>query len=457
MNVAPNQNNLNEILNLKSNNVRNKSKFRISSSSLLRNTNPPMDNASIKSNSKILSPNNLSNLRNLGMNPGGVSDTSIHLGWEAEKYSKSNPIQLHSMDNQNNNSNFNLLERDTSIERGFSVLSHNKPSEGDYPENKENSIYFDSTVKPKASKSDNNLNLENSPLEGEKVLWDEEGNKMDLGNFKVRESMSPVNSKRRSSFRVSDFNQGRRDSGFKHNKAIHHDASHEENTKEEKEKLKIRRQSKYTQIINQQNDPKAEEKLKNVLKEHINSHNLNEIKKDPRLSLLHYKENMKSHKILKFKKRSKSAKPEEDSFVNMGSKIPGDNKPVGLSIRIKTNFEKNKIKNLENPNNQEPFNENRFVRDKGAITQGMTRLREQIRNKIKLFNFIKYLEEENYYDKQKLTLNVFEDFEKQTSWQSYTTLLITDIDVINDKKEILGATRNLTGTKNFGSKTFNKK
>jgi hypothetical protein len=34
---------------------------------------------------------------------------------------------------------------------------------------------------------------------------------------------------------------------------------------------------------------------------------------------------------------------------------------------------------------------------------------------------------ENYNDINKLSARVFEDFEKQTSWQSYTTLLIADI------------------------------
>jgi hypothetical protein len=43
------------------------------------------------------------------------------------------------------------------------------------------------------------------------------------------------------------------------------------------------------------------------------------------------------------------------------------------------------------------------------------------------------LELENYNDVNKLSANVFDDFEKQTSWQSYTTLLITDINMRTDK------------------------
>ena len=61
---------------------------------------------------------------------------------------------------------------------------------------------------------------------------------------------------------------------------------------------------------------------------------------------------------------------------------------------------------------------------------------------------------ENYQDKGKLSLNVFEDFEKQTSWQAYTTLLITHVDNMNDKKDIL-MTKNRTGT-NTLAKTLSK-
>jgi hypothetical protein len=50
---------------------------------------------------------------------------------------------------------------------------------------------------------------------------------------------------------------------------------------------------------------------------------------------------------------------------------------------------------------------------------------------------------ENYNDKSKLSQNVFDDFEKQTSWQSYTTLLITDIDGLN-KEPAGGMNRGLT-------------
>ena len=46
-----------------------------------------------------------------------------------------------------------------------------------------------------------------------------------------------------------------------------------------------------------------------------------------------------------------------------------------------------------------------------------------------------YPEGENYSEKNKLALNIFEDFEKQESWQSYTTLLFADLSKIDDDKK----------------------
>ena len=50
---------------------------------------------------------------------------------------------------------------------------------------------------------------------------------------------------------------------------------------------------------------------------------------------------------------------------------------IGLSNIVRANFEKFKIKKLENPN-QELHIENKFIRDKSAITQGMNKLKEDI-------------------------------------------------------------------------------
>lgn len=59
---------------------------------------------------------------------------------------------------------------------------------------------------------------------------------------------------------------------------------------------------------------------------------------------------------------------------------------------------------------------------------------------------------ENYNDKAKLSANVFEDFENQTAWQSFTTLLITDIvgnevDEHNPRTLSKTASNNLLGGK----------
>jgi hypothetical protein len=70
--------------------------------------------------------------------------------------------------------------------------------------------------------------------------------------------------------------------------------------------------------------------------------------------------------------------------------------------------------------------------------------------------FYNFLDKENYQDKTKLSLNVFEDFEKQTSWQSYTTLLITDIKNVADKKELLASKKTGEKTRTL-SRVFSKK
>jgi hypothetical protein len=65
----------------------------------------------------------------------------------------------------------------------------------------------------------------------------------------------------------------------------------EDEEKQEKEKLKPRRVSKYTQMVNQTTDPDYEEKMRNLLKEYTTGGGNNifqEVKKDQRLSLFHY-------------------------------------------------------------------------------------------------------------------------------------------------------------------------
>jgi hypothetical protein len=145
---------------------------------------------------------------------------------------------------------------------------------------------------------------------------------------------------------------------------------------EEKEKIKVRRQSKYTQILNEKPDPIMESKLQNILRDVGNISMMSDAKKDGRLSLLIYKENMKQNRILKFKRSKSNAPKKEENEDPMNKKI--DPKQVGLSTLIRTNFSKKKIKNLENPNNQEVNNDIRFIRDRTNITQGMNKLKEQI-------------------------------------------------------------------------------
>ena len=42
---------------------------------------------------------------------------------------------------------------------------------------------------------------------------------------------------------------------------------------------------------------------------------------------------------------------------------------------------------------------------------------------------------EKFNDSEKLAKNIFDDFGKQDSWQSYTTLLVADAEVNKDKKK----------------------
>lgn len=85
-------------------------------------------------------------------------------------------------------------------------------------------------------------------------------------------------------------------------------------------------------------------------------------------------ENKKQKQILKFGPRSKSSNPSK-SILN---KQENSDMKMGLSQLVRANFEKNKIKNLENPNTQEIALENRYVRDKTPFTQELNNLKETI-------------------------------------------------------------------------------
>ena len=68
-------------------------------------------------------------------------------------------------------------------------------------------------------------------------------------------------------------------------------SNQDDEERQEKEKLKPRRVSKYTQVVNQTSDPEYEEKMRNLLKEYTTNGTANiaqEVKKDQRLSLFQY-------------------------------------------------------------------------------------------------------------------------------------------------------------------------
>ena len=88
-------------------------------------------------------------------------------------------------------------------------------------------------------------------------------------------------------------------------------------------------------------------------------------------------------------------------------------KLIPLNIKMKTQFDRIKLADLKVPEKLGNYVDEKFVRDKSDITKNM----EKLTRELKL---------ENYSDKDKLALNIFEDFEKQESWQSYTTLLFAD-------------------------------
>jgi hypothetical protein len=59
-------------------------------------------------------------------------------------------------------------------------------------------------------------------------------------------------------------------------------------TKEEQDKIKTRRNKSKYAVLDETIDPEDETKLKNLLKEFTKTNNFNEIKKDSRLSIMHF-------------------------------------------------------------------------------------------------------------------------------------------------------------------------
>lgn len=103
-----------------------------------------------------------------------------------------------------------------------------------------------------------------------------------------------------------------------------------------------------------------------------------------------------------------------------------------LGAKLKAQFDRVKLKDLKTPEKLENHVEEKFRREKNEITKKMEELTRQIKA-------------ENYSEGNKLAMNIFEDFEKQESWQSYTTLLFADLSKVEaDKKNEASFTNKLT-------------
>lgn len=97
-----------------------------------------------------------------------------------------------------------------------------------------------------------------------------------------------------------------------------------------------------------------------------------------------------------------------------------DDLDMSLSINMKKSFNDIRIKNLNTPDLIDDYVEEKFQREKNDVAITMKNLNFQIS---KLLN----IESENYKDNNKLAMDVFEDFERQESWLSYSTLLFADV------------------------------
>jgi len=89
-------------------------------------------------------------------------------------------------------------------------------------------------------------------------------------------------------------------------------------------------------------------------------------------------------------------------------------KHVTLANKMKSQFDKIKLADLKLPEKLDNYIDEKFIRDKSDITKDMEKLTRELKS-------------ENYVDKNKLVQNIFDDFEKQECWQSYTTLLFADL------------------------------
>jgi hypothetical protein len=89
------------------------------------------------------------------------------------------------------------------------------------------------------------------------------------------------------------------------------------------------------------------------------------------------------------------------------------------------------ITQLKTPDKIENHVNEKFRREKNEITKAAVILDEELSN---IFYFYK-IGREMYLNKDKLRDNIFKDFEKQESWQSYTTLLFAELNTNMQKKK----------------------
>jgi len=143
--------------------------------------------------------------------------------------------------------------------------------------------------------------------------------------------------------------------------------------------------------------------------------------------------------VIRFRSKSKEKKmkraAEDKLSVEEEKAIEDKRKKFTLGNKLKAQFDRIKLKDLKTPEKLESHVEEKFVRDKSEITKNMEKLTREIKG-------------ENYSEKDKLARNIFEDFEKQESWQSYTTLLFADLSKIEADKKKIGD--NINNAKTIG-------
>lgn len=158
------------------------------------------------------------------------------------------------------------------------------------------------------------------------------------------------------------------------------DPSQEENVdqinKKEEEIKELRRHSKYSLLLRKAQTSEEDVRVRNIVKDP------SDLKKNSLLSIFQYStcylmiENSreKSEKIIKFTKGPTVVKDDPNEIVFVKEAIH-----TSLSQRMKKNFERAKIKNLEMPEKVESLTGAAFIREKSHLTQEVNRLHNQIR------------------------------------------------------------------------------